>query len=137
MEVSETRDLIEKLIKARQARNRDEIYEMLADDAEWIVPAGAPVTDYEGRDAVADAMAGGVSGLFFDNTSMKRDVQQMIVEGGSCAVRQHVTATTKEGTPYDNYYCWVYNCRDGKVVQAIEYLDTLVADGIIGSGAQK
>ena len=32
-----------------------------------------------------------------------------------------------EREQYDNEYCWVYQCRDGKIAKIEEYADTLKA----------
>jgi uncharacterized protein len=131
METEQTRALIEQLIEAREAGDRDRIWELLADDVVWAAPAGAPISSYVGRDAVADAMAGGAAGRFLDVSTLVRTVEQLIAEGDTAAVRQHVHAMTHDGETYDNDYCWFYTCAVGKVTRAIEYQDTLTAARIL------
>ena len=60
------------------------------------------------------------------------DVRKMVVDGDTAVVQQRITATTKTGNAYDNQYCWVYTCRDGKIAQMEEYADTLVASRAMG-----
>ena len=40
-------------------------------------------------------------------------------------VRWRGHAITKRGAPYDNEYCWILRLRDGVIVEATSFLDTL------------
>ena len=57
----------------------------------------------------------------------------MIVDNGSAAVQQRLTATTRsQGQLYDNQYCWVYSCAEGQITRMEEYTDTLYAARTMG-----
>jgi ketosteroid isomerase-like protein len=56
----------------------------------------------------------------------------MIVDGDTAVVQQRLRATAKNGNVYDNQYCWVYGCRDGKIAHMEEYADTLLAARVLG-----
>lgn len=132
METEETRALIEKLVAARAAHDREQVRDCLAEDVEWIVPIGTPMTDFHGRDAVADGLIGGAASQFFDPKSIHREITMVLADGDKGAVRQHVQATTRTGDKYDNHYSWFYVCEDGKIAKIFEYLDTLVASRTLG-----
>ena len=42
-------------------------------------------------------------------------------------------AETVEGQRYDNDYCFVFRLEGGKIVEVREYMDTILADSILGS----
>jgi ketosteroid isomerase-like protein len=56
------------------------------------------------------------------NVSVHLD--EVICEGERAAVLFHNEATGPTGLPYNNSYCTIYRVRNGKIVEAVEYLDT-------------
>jgi uncharacterized protein (TIGR02246 family) len=133
MDTEATRSLVQQLLAARSAGDVEGIAGVLADDAVWRLPVSANFGPFEGRDVVAKALAGGVSGTLFDASTIRRDVHKMVVDGDTAVVQQRLTATTLQGREYVNEYCWVYTCRDGKVALLEEYADTLHAARIFGT----
>jgi ketosteroid isomerase-like protein len=124
---------VQQLIAARAASDVEAIAALLTDDAEWRLPVSTTFGPFEGRDVVAKALAGGVSGSLFDASTIRRDVHKIVVEGDTAVVQQRLTATTLQGREYVNEYCWVYTCRDNKIALLQEYVDTLHAGRVFGT----
>lgn len=133
MDTAATRALITSFLAARSAGDLAGITAALADDATWVLPQSSSFGPFVGRDAVAAALGGGVSGTLFEPGTIRRDVHKMVVEGDTAVVQQRLSATTKQGEQYVNEYCWVYTCRDGKIAKLEEYADTLYAGRVLGS----
>ena len=133
MDTEATRSLVQQFIAARSAGDVEGIAELLADDAVWRLPVSATFGPFEGRDTVAKALGGGVTGTLFDMSTIRRDVHKMVVEGDTAVVQQRLSATTLQGREYVNEYCWVYTCRDGKITRLEEYADTLHAAQVFGT----
>lgn len=133
MDTQATRILVQKFLAARVAGDREAIAALLADDASWRLPPTATFGPFIGREDVANALAGGVTGTIFDVSTIRRDVHKMIVEGDTAVVQQRLSATTLKGREYVNEYCWVYTCRDGKIALLEEYADTLLAARVFGT----
>ena len=51
-------------------------------------------------------------------------IHRMLADGDTAVVQHSISAKTREGEQYDNEYCWVYQCRDGKIAKIEEYADT-------------
>ena len=132
MDTESTRSLVQQFLAARSAGDVEGIAVLLADDAVWRLPVSATFGPFEGRDVVAKALAGGVTGTLFDLSTLRRDVHKMVVDGDTAVVQQRLSATTLQGREYVNEYCWVYTCRDGKIALLEEYADTLHAARIFG-----
>lgn len=132
MDTESTRQLITRFLEARSAGDTATMAELLTDDAEWQPPVSMGVGPFRGRDDVVAALAGGAAGKIFDLSTMKRTIRKVIADGDTAAVQQTLTATTRKGKSYENDYCWVYACRDGKVARLDEYADTLNAARIFG-----
>lgn len=133
MDTEATRALIKQFLAARSAGDLAGITAALADDAVWVLPQSSSFGPFEGRDAVAKALGGGVSGTLFDPTTIRRDIHKMVVEGDTAMVQQRLSATTLKGAEYVNEYCWVYTCRGGKIARLEEYADTLHAGRVFGT----
>jgi uncharacterized protein len=131
MDTEATRSLVQQFLTARAAGDVEAMAAVLADDAVWRLPKSATFGPFEGRDTVAKALGGGVTGTLFDMSTLRRDVHKVVVEGDTAVVQQQVSATTLQGREYVNEYCWVYTCRDGKIARLEEYADTLYASKVL------
>jgi hypothetical protein len=120
-----TRRLVADFFEARISGDRARLIELLADDVCWQVPAcfadRAPPT---GRDAIATQLAGRGAGVY-DPATFEITPRCIIADGDTAAARHRLTAMTLAGVPYDNEYCWVFTCRDGRIARLEEYTDTL------------
>ena len=135
MDTESTRTLVQNFLEARSKGDLDGITAALADDARWLLPQSSTFGPFEGRDAVAKALGGGVSGSLFEPGTIKREIRKMVVEGDTAIVQQRLSARTRQGTDYVNEYCWVYTCRGGKIALLEEYADTLYAGRVFGTVA--
>lgn len=134
METAETRSLIETYYGALTTGDRDTVASLIADDCVWLPPATADFGAVEGGENVVAELTGDVVKRTFDlSKPFNLEVRSMIVDGDKAVVQQRLTATAKAtGSEYDNQYCWVYTCRDGKIVHMEEYADTLLASRAMG-----
>jgi len=134
MSTEETRTLIEDFYTALRTANRARLLELLAPDAVWIPPVSAPVARTEGAEAIVDALGGQIVRDMFDlSQPFALEVRRTVVDGDVAVVQQRLTATAKAtGNAYDNQYCWVYVCRDGRIAELEEYADTIVAGRAMG-----
>ncbi|MGW9027113.1 nuclear transport factor 2 family protein [Streptomyces sp. NPDC055722] len=122
----ETRDLVERFVKAWFAADADELVSLLAEDASWRPPASV-AGPIEGRDRIAAGLAGGAAGKYVRLETLVRSVNAMVVDGDRAAVMVHLQAETLAGGEYVNEYTWVFECSDGVVARVLEYADTLHA----------
>ena len=54
----------------------------------------------------------------------RASAQRIIADGDYVVVQARGEATTKDGSPYNNEYCFVYRMENGKIREVTEYLDT-------------
>ena len=143
MKTEETRALIERYYKALTHGDRDDLRSCLSDDVVWQLPVtaganGAGGSDADGvvrgREAVAAELGGRTIKDTFDiSEPFALEIRSMIVDGGTAAVQQRLTATPRaKGLPYDNQYCWVYSCEANQITRMEEYTDTLYAARTMG-----
>ncbi len=132
MDTEATRTLVRAFLDARAANDATTMATLLSDDAEWQPPPSMGLGSFKGRDVVVKALTGGAVGKLFDVSTIKRDVHKLIAEGDTAVALQRLTATTTKGVAYENDYCWVYTCRDAKIVKLDEYVDSFKAAKLFG-----
>ncbi|MCM6775356.1 nuclear transport factor 2 family protein [Nocardia sp. CDC159] len=110
-----------ELAQGRPAR----LFEIMADDCRWTVIGTTPWSGHHaGRQAIDDFVEM-VDRRFTGRITSTAD--RFIAEGEYVVVQFHGHATTTEGRPYNNTYCWVCRLIDGKLRQITEYADTQLA----------
>ena len=133
MTTEETRAVVERYYDALGAGNREALLELLAVDCEWVPPSTAPFAPMTGGEAIAEALGRKVVRTMFDvKQPFALDIHQTVVEGSTAVVRQRIRATAFNGNAYDNEYCWVYECAEGRISRMVEYADTLLASRVMG-----
>ena len=115
----------------RVASGDPEIASLFADDAVWVTPASSPLAGpFEGKAAVLELMAGGV-GLYDSNYPLEIRQDAAAATGEFVFVEMTMTARTRQGTPYENRYVFVFTIRDDLIVAVHEHLDTFYAQRLL------
>lgn len=133
MDTDQTRALIELYYRTLAKGDAEAIGELLTDDCEWLPPPSAPLEPIKGRDAVSEQFGGALVRSTFDlSKPFNLEVRRMIVDGPVAVVQQRLSATAANGNAYENEYCWVYTCEDGRIAHMEEYADSLHAAKVMG-----
>ena len=104
-----------------------EIATLFSENAVWVTPQSSPMgRRHEGKDAVLALMSGGV-GLYDADTPMEIQRNAVAAEGEHVFVEMTMNARTGQGESYQNHYVFVFQLRDGLIVEVHEHLDTLYA----------
>jgi uncharacterized protein len=129
MKTEESRALVIEAWGAFASRNAGRIAQVFTDDVEWIAPqangtAAAFKSDagFKGAEAIAAFIAKDMRRLFLD---LKIDFRGFYADGPIVVVEEHMKANLPSGGRYENDYCFVFECRDGKIARVREYMDTL------------
>lgn len=134
------RNLVIRAWKAFGGRDAAEIAAFFSHDAEWIAPRGnatavaLDMTDHmKGAKEIAAFLAEGFAKLFVDD--VKLDFRGFYADGDIVVVEERMRAVLANGNAYENDYCFVFVCRDGKIVQVREYMDTMKGHRMIFGSA--
>ena len=129
MQTEQSRELVQQVWTAFSSRKPDRIAVLFTDDAEWIAPkANATalalgVTDHMKAAAeIAAFVAHGMHRLFKD-VAVK--FLGFHADGRFVIVEEEMTATLPNAQPYRLRYCFIFECRDGRVARVQEYMDTM------------
>jgi ketosteroid isomerase-like protein len=131
MQTEETRALIKAYYDTLPTGDLDKLASLFTEDIEWHPPQSAPLEVIKGRDAVATELGRDTPKRIFDMKTFRLTIHRILADGNIGVVQHAISAKTREGEQYDNEYCWVYVCRDGKIARMEEYADTLKAARIM------
>lgn len=100
------------------------VFDLLADDVDWTVAGSGPATGrYRSR---ADFMARAVQPITARlATPIAPRLEHLVASGDDVVVIWRGSATRRDGLPYANHYAWHLTLRDGRIVQATAFLDTI------------
>ena len=132
MQTEDTRRLIEDYYATLPTGDRDKLASLFSEDVEWYPPESAPIGPFKGREAVTAELGGDTLKRLFQMRTFRLTVHKIVADGDTAVVQQAISASTRDGAQYDNEYCWVYTCRDGRIARIVEYADTRKAAGIFG-----
>jgi ketosteroid isomerase-like protein len=110
----------------------------LAEDASWtIIGTTGWSKTYQGKAAILAELLAPLRRVLAP--PIKTRARRIVAEGDIVVVEARGENVTRDGKPYENSYCYVFEFRDGKVLALTEYADTelfrsALGDPVIASG---
>ena len=100
-------------------------YDLLADDASWtIVGHSAASKTYPSKEAFISEVIRPFNARM--KVGLKPTIRNMYAEGDTVIVFFDASGTARDGKPYANTYAWFLDLRDGKIVKAFAFFDSVV-----------
>jgi len=117
-----------KFVEAMGQNDPQGVAECLAPDA---VAIAMGTTKFAGK-RNRDMMVGGVEQFKqLMPEGLQFTILSAIADGDRVAVEARGNATTAEGKPYHNTYCFMITLKDGLITEAKEYFCTKLADEVL------
>ena len=114
--------IVEQFFANMTQGNVDEAFAVVSADVKWWVPGTLPFSGTKSKEQylaiVGRIQAGFPRGVSFTIRGTTQESDRVAVEVESLGV--HVNGKT-----YNNRYHFLFTIRDGKIVEAKEYMDTL------------
>ena len=99
-------------------------YDLLADDATWtIVGRSAAAKTYKGREAFMREVIRPFNARM--SAPLKPEIRRIYADGDTVIAFFDAKGTARDGKPYTNTYAWFLEMRDGKIVAAHAFFDSL------------
>jgi ketosteroid isomerase-like protein len=124
MTPAENKKLIRDAFEAWGHGDGRVFFKLVADDVRWTVIGSTPISrTYNSKRDFRNALSSMSEHLA---SELKVVLHDVIADGDKVAVQFESHATGKNGSAYDQTYCWVLRMTDGKVREVTAYLDTEV-----------
>jgi uncharacterized protein len=102
-------------------------FELLADDATWtIVGRSASAGTYRGREAFLRDVIRPFNARMRD--PLKPVIRRIVADGPMVVVFFDAKGVARDGVPYVNTYSWFLELRDGRVIEASAFFDSIAFD---------
>ena len=109
-------------------------FEALSEDAAWtIIGTTKWSKTYRGKAAIMDDLMGPLRRALAPPARVH--ALRLIAEDEFVVVEGRGENVTRDGKPYDNTYCWVFQFRGGEVMALTEYADTALFNTALGDPA--
>jgi ketosteroid isomerase-like protein len=111
-------------------------YDLLADDANWtIVGHSAASKTYPSKEAFISEVIPPFNARM--KVGLKPTIRNMYAEGDTVIVFFDASGTARDGQTYANTYAWFLDLRDGKIVKAFAFFDSVVFNDLWQRVAEK
>ena len=104
-------------------QGKGNFFDLLAEDAEWTVAGGSPVSGtYRNRDTFMKEAVLPINARF--KGPLDPDVKSIVAQGDNVVVLWDGVTDGIDGQRYENSYAWHMQMKDGQITQVIAFLDT-------------
>ncbi len=131
MSANSNKALIERAFAGTAKGDPTDFVGLFGDDIVWIVEG---TSKWSGRWEGLATVQGELVPRLFSRfaTPYYNYADQIIAEDDMVVARVRGETTTHRGDAYDNSYCFVIRMKDGKIVELREYMDTALAERVLG-----
>lgn len=121
--MNSSKALINQYFDSISGKSETPITEYFAQDIKWNLPPAHPFGGpFVGIPAVLEMMGKGAD--FFPYDTIAIELHTLIAEEDDVVAHFGLTAKTHAGKHYANEYLFRFKCRDEKIVEVWEFLDT-------------
>ena len=131
MGTAENKQLLQRVFAEMAKGNGRALVEIMADDVAWTIQGSSPwARTYQGKRAVIDELLKPLAKRFA--TPYRATAKRILADGDCVVVESRGEATTTDGKPYNNYYCFVFRLDGGRIREITEYMDTELVTSALG-----
>ena len=127
------RAALERAFAALEHGDPSHFLPLFAEDIEWRV-MGSSAWSKHAR-GLANVERDLIGPLFARFAGPYRNIPELVLaDGDHVVVQAKGYADTTDGQTYANDYCFVFRMAGGMIVEVREYMDTILADAVLGAG---
>ena len=127
--IEDNKRVAREFVEAFSNCDFDKWGECLAEDAIYEFPGTALVSGTFTKQEMVEKCKG-IPHIFPDG--IKLTIRNLTAEEDRLSMEAKGDAVSFEGVPYNNDYHMFFRLRDGKIIEAREYVDTILADKLFG-----
>jgi len=132
MSIAENRAVIERFFEAQQSGDFETAMGLTHDDMVLNVIGRTPVSGrFVGRDEIAWVGTTVFEQLIPEEQHVAAKWRIVAAEGDCVVALMQGGGPTKGGVPYDQTYCQIFQLRDGRIAEMLEFLDTVVVEAAL------
>lgn len=104
-------------------------FELLAEDASWTITGNsAAAGTYPSKEAFLREVIRPFNARM--SVGLKPTIRGLYADGDTVVVRFDASGTARDGETYANSYAWFLDMRDGRIVAATAFFDSIAFDAL-------
>lgn len=124
----QNKSLIAKSFEAWRSRSGGP-YDLLAEDASWTITGNSAASKtYPSREAFMSEVIRPFNARMRD--PLVPTIRRLYAEDDTVVAFFDAQGTARDGKPYSNTYAWFLEMRDGKIVRAHAFFDSIAFDDL-------
>jgi hypothetical protein len=101
-------------------------YDLLADDVIWTIVGNSEASrEYPSRKAFIDDVITPFNARMRPGEGLRPTIRSLYAAGDDVIIFFDASGTAKDGVTYANTYAWFWTMRDGEVVRAHAFFDSI------------
>jgi len=130
------KQLLQRIFAELERDEPGPFIDVLADDVRWTIVGSTDWSrTYDGKNAVLGELLGPLRERL--TGMIKVRASRILADEDCVVVEARGEATTKNGQPYNNTYCWIFRLDGGKVREITEHLDTELVATALGARGEE
>lgn len=118
-----TRSLLQRLFAEYERGDLEPLFEHVADDVRWTVMGTHPLAgEYRSKEEFRRATYERLGSVLAGPIQCR--LTRVLADGELGVVEWRGHATSVNGDPFDNLYCWLMRVRDERIVEVTAYVDS-------------
>lgn len=118
------KDLVQRALDA-WAAGTGSPFDLLAEDAEWTIAGNSLASKvYAGREMFLSEVIRPFNARM--SSGLRPTVRRLYEDGETVVALFDARGVARDGKPYANTYAWFLEFRDGRIVRALAFFDSLV-----------
>lgn len=123
MQSDDNKRLVQHVYAEISKGNPMPLIEAMADDVCWTLAGSTPFSGtFRGKHEVLEQLFKPLGALLENGIAFSPE--RFVAEGDHVVMQAQGRALTKTGKPYNNVYCVIIRCQNGKLREVTEYMDT-------------
>lgn len=135
MDTQHNKALARRFFEGLHRADRAALLALVQPDLTWVVPKSAVepyAGTHDGAEHIVALMLDAVARAF-EPGSAHHELLLCLAEGDTVVAETRMTARRPDGAEYDNHYVFIFECRDGRIGQIREHVDTAYAIRFFGA----
>jgi ketosteroid isomerase-like protein len=123
MSASDNKERMRTIFAATAEGDFDALVGAMSDETTWTIKGSTPFSrTFAGKEAILTQLLGPLRARIAGKITLT--ASRFIAEDDLVVVEAKGDATTVDGVPYNNGYCFVFRLAAGKIREITEYIDT-------------
>jgi ketosteroid isomerase-like protein len=135
MTASRNKAIVQRAFDGLAQADPAEFLAAMSDDLVWIITGSSQWSGrFDGKEAVQRDLIAPLFRLFA--TPYHNHAERIIADDeGNVVVLAKGEVRTRSGQDYNNDYCFVMRLHEGRIVEIREYMDSALAERVLGPGS--